>query len=188
MRQARSARLKTHHMVHRFEVHRLDMEVWMNVGTTRMERRDTTTMPPGVGRRRLLDLLLSGSVVAFLAAVFYPVVRYLTPPPIREDVATTAIAAKVTEIKPNAGKVFRFGTKPGIVVRLQSGEWRAFSAVCTHLQCTVQYRDDLERIWCPCHNGQFDLTGRNVSGPPPKPLEAFDVIVKGDDVVVSRRA
>ncbi len=141
-----------------------------------------------VSRRRLLDVLLSGGALAFLGAVFYPVVRYLNPPEVREAVASSVVAAKTTDVKLNDGKIFRFGSKPGILVRLPSGEWRAFSAVCTHLQCTVQYRTDLERIWCPCHNGQFDLTGRNVSGPPPAPLEAYDVIVKGDDVVVSRRA
>ena len=141
-----------------------------------------------IGRRRLLDILLSGSVLTFLASALYPVVRYLTPPKVHEAVASTVVAAKVSEVKPNSGKIFRFGSKPGILVRLPSGDWRAFSAVCTHLQCTVQYRSDFERIWCPCHNGQFDLTGRNVSGPPPKPLEAYDVIVKGEDVVVSRRA
>jgi Rieske Fe-S protein len=103
-------------------------------------------------------------------------------------VSSTVVAAKVSEVPPNGGKIFRFGTKPGILVRLPSGEWRAFSAVCTHLQCTVQYRQDLEQIWCPCHNGHFDLSGKNVSGPPPKPLEAYDVIVKGEDVVVSRHA
>ena len=140
-----------------------------------------------IGRRRLLDVLLSGGVIAFLGAVFYPVTRYLTPPPGREPAASSVTAAGVGELKPNSGKVFRFGSKPGILVRLPSGEWRAFSAVCTHLQCTVQYRADLERIWCPCHNGHFDLTGKNVSGPPPKPLEAFDVVVKGDEVVVVRR-
>jgi Rieske Fe-S protein len=142
----------------------------------------------GLGRRRLLDVLLSGGVVAFLGAVFYPVVRYLTPPAVA-DVATSSVtAATVSEVKPNSGKVFRFGSKPGILVRLPSGEWRAFSAVCTHLQCTVQYRADLESIWCPCHNGHFDLTGKNVSGPPPRPLESYEVVVKGDEVVVVRRA
>ena len=147
-----------------------------------------STPPRDLGRRRLLDVLLSGGVIAFLGSVLYPVVRYLTPPELREAVTTSVVAAKVGEVKPNSGKIFRFGTKPGILLRLPSGEWRAFSAVCTHLQCTVQYREDLERIWCPCHNGQYDLTGRNVAGPPPKPLEAFDVVVKGDDVVVSRHA
>jgi len=141
-----------------------------------------------VSRRRLLDVLLSGGVFAFLGAVFYPVMRYLTPPPEHEVISSTVVAATVGEVKPNSGKIFRFGSKPGLLVRLPSGEWRAFSAVCTHLQCTVQYRSDLEHIWCPCHNGQFDLTGKNVSGPPPKPLEAYDVIVKGDEVAVSRRA
>lgn len=141
-----------------------------------------------LSRRRLLDVLLSGGVLAFLGAVFYPVGRYLTPPKLPEAVSTTVVAANVGDVKPNSGKIFRFGSKPGIVVRLPSGEWRAFSAVCTHLQCTVQYRSDLEQIWCPCHNGHFDLSGRNVSGPPPKPLESYDVIVKGDEVVVSRRA
>ena len=125
--------------------------------------------------------------MAFLAAVFYPVLRYLTPPSAHEEAASSVNAAKVGEVKPNSGKVFRFGSKPGILVRLPSGEWRAFSAVCTHLQCTVQYRADLELIWCPCHNGRFDLTGRNVSGPPPKPLDVYAVNVKGDEVVVARR-
>jgi len=141
-----------------------------------------------VSRRRLLDVLLSGGVIAFLGAVFYPVARYLNPPSVPESAASTAVAARAPDLKPNTGKIFRFGSKPGIVVRLPSGEWRAFSAVCTHLQCTVQYRSDLERIWCPCHNGQFDLTGKNVSGPPPAPLEPYDVNVKGDEVVVSRHS
>jgi len=141
-----------------------------------------------VTRRRLLDVLLSGGIVAFLGAVFYPVARYLTPPKIAEVVTNSVVAAQVSEVKANAGKIFRFGSKPGILVRLPSGEWRAFSAVCTHLQCTVQYRSDLEQIWCPCHNGHFDLSGKNVSGPPPAPLEAYDVSVRGDEVVVSRRA
>ncbi|MFQ5665334.1 MAG: ubiquinol-cytochrome c reductase iron-sulfur subunit [Candidatus Binatia bacterium] len=142
----------------------------------------------GMGRRRLLDVLLSGGVLAFLGTVFYPVARYLTPPKVREVVANTVVATTVSEVKPNSGKIFRFGLHPGILIRLPSGEWRAFSAVCTHLHCTVQYRPDLEQIWCPCHNGHFDLAGKNVSGPPPRPLESYNVIVKGEQVVVSRRA
>ena len=144
--------------------------------------------PHDVSRRSLLDVFLSGGIIAFLGAVFYPVARYLTPPEVAEIATSTVVAAKVAEVTANAGKIFRFGSKPGILVRLPSGEWRAFSAVCTHLQCTVQYRSDLEQIWCPCHNGHFDLFGKNVSGPPPAPLEPYDVNVKGDEVVVSRRA
>ena len=64
----------------------------------------------------------------------------------------------------------------------------AFSAVCTHLNCTVQYRPDLSQIWCACHNGHFDLNGKNVEGPPPRPLEAFAVNARGNQIVVSKGA
>jgi cytochrome b6-f complex iron-sulfur subunit len=141
-----------------------------------------------VSRRNLLDWLLSGSLASLAAAVFYPVVRYVTPPRVTEGVPNSVVAAKVSEVVPNSAKIFRFGSRPGILLRTPSGEWRAFSAVCTHLQCTVQYRPDLERIWCACHNGQFDLSGKNVAGPPPRPLDRFDVAIKGDDVIVSVEA
>jgi Rieske Fe-S protein len=52
----------------------------------------------------------------------------------------------------------------------------------------VQYREDLSRIWCACHNGHFDLSGRNVQGPPPSPLESFVVNVRGEEIVISRDA
>jgi len=81
-----------------------------------------------------------------------------------------------------------FGAEPAIVLRLAGGELRAFTAVCTHLSCTVQYRDDLQQIWCACHNGHYDLSGRNVSGPPPRPLKPYAVNVKGDEIVISRNA
>ena len=93
---------------------------------------------------------------------------------------------KFGELKDNNGKIFKFGSKPGLLVRTADGTYRAFSAVCTHLNCTVQYRDDLHEIWCACHNGLYDLEGRNVSGPPPRPLEVFEVHVQGEDVVVTR--
>jgi Rieske Fe-S protein len=96
------------------------------------------------------------------------------------------VAAKARDLPPGVGKVFRFAGRPALVLRTREGELRAFSAVCTHLQCTVQYRPDLDLIWCACHNGRFDLTGRNVAGPPPRPLEQFAAAVRGEDVVVTR--
>jgi Rieske Fe-S protein len=138
-------------------------------------------------RRRLLDWLLSGSLGTLVAVLLYPVLRYVAPPGQSEAATDAAVVGKVKDFPPNSGRVVRFGTRPAIVVHLQGGEFRAFSAVCTHLQCTVQYRTDLELIWCACHNGRFDLAGRNVAGPPPRPLDPLDVAVRGDDVVVSRK-
>jgi cytochrome b6-f complex iron-sulfur subunit len=140
-----------------------------------------------VTRKRFVDWLLGGASGALALAVAYPVLRYLVPPPIPESAANSVVLPfRATDLPPNSGRIFKFGNKPGLLVRTPTGELRAFSARCTHLDCTVQYRDDLSHIWCACHNGHFDLSGRNIAGPPPAPLPAYEVNVRGDQVVVSR--
>ena len=139
-------------------------------------------------RRKFVNWLLGTSAAGYLAAVVYPIGRYLIPPPAGESSATSVtLPFPPADVANNSRRAFRFGNKPGILVRTESGELRAFSAVCTHLDCTVQYRDDISRIWCACHNGHFDLTGRNVQGPPPRPLDAYDVNVRGEEIVVSKK-
>jgi Rieske Fe-S protein len=140
-------------------------------------------------RRRFVNWFLGTSVGAFLLAVFYPVSRYLVPPTAGESSAgTVTLAIKPEDVRPNTGQIFKFGSRPGILVRTAAGELRAFSAVCTHLNCTVQYRPDFGQIWCACHNGHFDLNGKNVEGPPPRPLETFVVNARGNQIVVSKGA
>ena len=137
-------------------------------------------------RRRTLNAILGGGILGLLGSVFYPVVRFVIPPDRAEAVQSSVVAGKVDELAPNEGKVFRFGSRPGLLVRLSTGEYRAFSAVCAHLQCTVQYRSDLSQIWCACHNGMFNLNGEVLSGPPPAPLEVYKVAMRGDEIVVSK--
>lgn len=143
----------------------------------------------GVTRKGFLDWIMGSSLAGLFVAVLYPVTRYLIPPESRES-ATNSVTLPfaLSDVPSNSGRIFKFGNKPGILIRTASGELRAFSARCTHLDCTVQYRDDLSHIWCACHNGHFDLQGRNISGPPPTPLEPFDVNVRADQIVVSRRS
>jgi Rieske Fe-S protein len=138
-------------------------------------------------RRRLVEILLGGGLVASVASFLYRVLRYLVPPAVPELGGDEVVAAKVGELKLNGSKIFRFGNRPGILILTAEGEYQALSATCTHLGCTVQFRSDLHEIWCACHNGLYDLNGRNISGPPPRPLEAFQVQVRGDEVVVRRK-
>jgi cytochrome b6-f complex iron-sulfur subunit len=142
---------------------------------------------PPVSRRDFAKVLLGGGLLASIAAFLYPVVRYLNPPRTADLGGDSVVAGKVGELKPNSGKIFRFGSRPGLLIRTADGNYRAMSATCTHLSCTVQYREDLREVWCACHNGKYNLDGRNISGPPPRPLEAFDVQVRGDEIFVRRR-
>lgn len=137
-------------------------------------------------RRTFLDVLIKLSGAALGAFVVYPIARYLVPPRIPEAATRRVVAAKVDELKPGSFKTFPFGSEPGILIRLPNGDYRAFSAVCQHLGCTVQYRSDKQAIWCACHNGLYDLEGRVVSGPPPRPLDHYDVHVVGDEVLVEK--
>jgi cytochrome b6-f complex iron-sulfur subunit len=148
------------------------------------------TLEPGPSRRGFINWFLCTSAGAFLVSVLYPLSRYLIPPEAGESTAGTVTLADVKPdaVKANTGQIFKFGSRPGILVRTPTGDLRAFSAVCTHLNCTVQYRPDLTQIWCACHNGHYDLNGKNVSGPPPRPLEAYTVNVRGNQVVVSKSA
>jgi cytochrome b6-f complex iron-sulfur subunit len=146
--------------------------------------------PSGFDRRRFLDALLAVGFVSTAAAMAYPVARFLIPPPSGEPATENAVAGRAIALKPNSAAIFKFGSRPGIVVRTADGDVRAFSAVCTHLDCTVQFKSDTAQFWCACHNGMYDLGGNVVSGPPPRGLEKFVVNIRGEgddaEIVVSR--
>lgn len=138
-------------------------------------------------RRGIVGWLLGGGIFASLASFLYPVFRFMTPPQLAEASVNEVIAGKIQEFKVNAGRIVKFGSTPALLIRLGDGEWRAYSGICTHLNCTVQYQESGRQIWCACHNGFYDINGKVVSGPPPRPLEEFTVRVRGDEVVLSRR-
>jgi Rieske Fe-S protein len=139
-----------------------------------------------VSRRGFLDVVLAAGAGGLSLAAVYPVSRYIFPPESGEaSVSSVVLSLKPADIPAGTGQIFKFGTRPGIIVRTAEGQLRAFSAICTHLSCTVQYREDLQHIWCACHNGHYDLNGRNIAGPPPASLTAFDVKVRGDQILVS---
>ena len=147
----------------------------------------------GIGRRRLLDWFLGSSLGALLAVILYPVARFLNPPEV-ETVATNEADAGVAndpDFVEKGYKIVQFGTEPVIVIRVSEADFRAFSAVCTHLACIVEYGKRTQHITCNCHNGQFNLRGQVVGGPPPRPLPPFSVhlVAQGGGaprVIVSR--
>jgi len=157
-------------------------------------------------RRAWLVRSLTGAISATVVAIFYPVVCFLRPRKATVSGALDVVAPfKVNELPDAPGNPFNFGGKPCLVVltpegakrraagqRLQSDDVRAFNALCTHVDCTVKYRPDRADIFCSCHDGIYDLNGKNVAGPPPRPLEMYKVTLRGDlgkeEIVVSRMA
>lgn len=138
-------------------------------------------------RRGFIKSLLGVGLTGFLASIFYPVLMYLIPPKQRDITVSSVSAGSLSDFDEERSKIIRFGHKPVLVIKTEKDDFRAFSAICTHLDCTVQYRNDLGVIWCACHNGKFDLNGRNISGPPPRPLDVYSVAIKNEEVIISKK-
>jgi cytochrome b6-f complex iron-sulfur subunit len=141
-------------------------------------------MPPN--RRQFINTLLGGGLIGWLGSVLYPIISYLNPPKTPEANVQTVKAGSAPDFPINTSQIIKFGRKPVLLIRTESGEFRAFTATCTHLDCIVQYRTDLKQIWCACHNGLYDLKGRNISGPPPRPLDEFVVNIVDQEIHVTK--
>jgi cytochrome b6-f complex iron-sulfur subunit len=139
-----------------------------------------------IDRRKFINIILGGGFLGWMASIFYPVISFLKPPHIPEANINSIKAGLVGDFPPNTSQILKFGRKPVILIRTDSGNFIAFEATCTHLDCIVQYRDDTKQILCACHNGIYDLKGRNVSGPPPRPLDELSVNIIQDEIVVSK--
>lgn len=138
-------------------------------------------------RRGWINWLLGTAVGATLLSFVYPVLRYLVPPETSEpSLSEFELDLKASDVRANSGRIVPIGGKPVLLLKNAAGELSALTATCTHLDCTVQYRADRSDVWCACHNGTYDLKGRNVSGPPPRPLTPLEVYVRGEKIVIKR--
>jgi len=139
-----------------------------------------------IDRRKFLNTLLGLGGIGGILSVFYPVFSYLIPPKSSEPKVNSVKAGMNSAFPANSSKIIKFGRKPVILIKTEDNQYKALSASCTHLDCIVQYKQDTKQIWCACHNGTYDLNGRNLSGPPPKPLEEYDVKIVKDEIIITK--
>lgn len=128
-------------------------------------------------RRRFLDWIIGLAGMAWLGSVLYPVLRYLRPLPSRGAGGPVTLSEEsLADVRGKQGyAVLREAGTRILVLQDPAGELAAYSAICTHEACTVQYLPGEEIIWCACHNGRFALDGSVISGPPPRPLPRYTV-------------
>jgi len=136
-------------------------------------------------RRSFLNWLIGAGLLGWAASVLYPVLRYLRP---LGDVGAGGPVKLTKEEVATLGKshfvIARTGTRK-IIVFEAGGELHALDAKCTHEGCTVQFVPGDSLVWCACHNGKFDLDGRVLSGPPPRPLTKWLATRDGEDVTLT---
>lgn len=144
-----------------------------------------TDEPAKPERRAFLDLLLTGGLAVWGTAMAVPTAFYLWPARSGSGRDVTVSAGPAKDFAVGTAKMLQAEGRPVLVIRISEEVFRAFSPICTHLGCLVKWDAAARNILCPCHAGVFDAEGRNVSGPPPRPLDAYPVSVVGEDVVVN---
>jgi menaquinol-cytochrome c reductase iron-sulfur subunit len=140
-------------------------------------------------RRQILKALIAGINGLIAATLAVPVLGYLLTPLLRKTGAAGWIAlGPVADFRgPEPQRVeFRYTSQVGytaesvhafayVIIPSAGEEPLVLSPVCTHMGCNVLWSADKQRFMCPCHGGQYLADGRNVAGPPPRPLERFPV-------------
>ena len=141
-----------------------------------------------MGRRRFLTYLLSFSILATLGGVLAPIISYLWPSYSQASAGRRdpVQIGTVADFSVGKGKVVAVSDKPVIVVNTDQGGLRAFSAICTHLGCIVEWDQSRQFIVCPCHDALFNaVNGAVVSGPAPSALAQLKVTQRDDAIYVS---
>ena len=137
-----------------------------------------------LSRRKFLNSLLGGWVIAFFSTLIYPVIKFVFPP-YREPDEVILPFAEFKNMPLYSARNFSWGSKPGILLKKENG-FEAFIGVCTHFDCNVTWLPEKRKFFCACHEGWYDENGINIAGPPPAPLQKLIVEIKGKNIIIKR--
>jgi cytochrome b6-f complex iron-sulfur subunit len=134
---------------------------------------------PFFTRRQFIQLALAG-----VGAAWAGVLLQLKLFPL-ETITQEArpVVFPLAELPVGSAKPVSYDGQNAILLRTPESI-KAFSLVCTHLGCLVQWQESRGEFYCPCHDGRFDSFGEAIAGPPTVPLEEFPVRVEGESVIV----
>lgn len=150
-----------------------------------------------LSRREFLKAAILGIGGFISAAIGLPGLGYIAGPALNEDKTDAWIQLGPTsKIEPGTPSLFsaRIERKTGwisnveeILVYVYTEDGRAYAAmsnICTHLGCRVRWIENQEQFICPCHNGVFDKQGNVLAGPPPRPLDQYEVKVEQEQIFI----
>jgi cytochrome b6-f complex iron-sulfur subunit len=133
-------------------------------------------------RRQFLGIAWATSLVGLFGQAGAALFEFFKPRVEPGGFGSKVIAGQLEEFQPGTMSHVRKGRF--YISRLEDGGMLALWHRCTHLGCTVPWRDDEGRFHCPCHSSIFTPTGEVVSGPAPRPLDLFPIEVVDGQVVV----
>ncbi len=155
---------------------------------------------PVLDRRGFVSIVSSvlGSMMA--AIVGLPVIGYFISPAFKKTKSDNWISLGQLENYPTGSPTMfnftqttingweRSSKSYGVFVLRSSGTAvEVLSDVCTHLSCRVNWNEETQEFACPCHAAFFDRNGKVKSGPPPRPLDRYEIKLEGDQLFIHLR-
>lgn len=134
-----------------------------------------------ISRRKLIGYAWIGAGAVVIGELIFGTLAFLWPRKKEGKGEKVFIAGKAGDFR--VGEVVSFRKERIFVERSEQG-FLAFSAVCTHLNCVVNWNEMLKRFECPCHGAKFNRYGEVLEGPPPRPLDLYKLQIVEDKVVI----
>ncbi len=152
-----------------------------------------------VTRRKFLGYLIGGISGLIGVIVAVPVIGYFLSPIWRKQSRMFTLIASVSDIPVDQPTFVTYEerirdgwyittlSKGAWVVNKDGKELIVFDPRCTHLNCPYYWDKKIQIFQCPCHDGEFDISGDVIGGPPPRPLDRLEFVVENGDILVSDR-
>ncbi len=161
------------------------------------EMQEAATPDEDVSRRTFLATVTWAIGALLGAALGIPAVAYIVGPALRREEAQEWIpVGSTSKVELGTPTLFKANVvrKTGWITDEQElsvylltedgRDYVAMSNICTHLGCRVRWIDDQGQFFCPCHNGIFAKDGSVLEGPPPRPLDRYDVKVEEGTIYI----
>jgi cytochrome b6-f complex iron-sulfur subunit len=143
--------------------------------------RKSMTDKKTISRRKLLIYAWIGAAAVVIGELIVGTFAFLWPRKTQGKGEKLFIAGKVNDFK--VGEVVYFRKEKTFILRLEGG-FMAFSAICPHLSCMVNWNETLKKFECPCHGAKFDRNGEVLKGPPPRPLDLYKLLIVEEKLVI----
>jgi Rieske Fe-S protein len=150
-----------------------------------------------VDRRSFMKTAIAGIGGFVGVALGIPAIAYVISPAKKSDVSQDWIRlGSISKVEVGTPTLFKTTVeqKTGWIVNEQEisvyiltqdgRNYIALSNICTHLGCRVRWIDEKDLYFCPCHNAEFDKEGLVVAGPPPRPLDRYEVKVENNQIFI----
>lgn len=154
-----------------------------------------------ISRREFLNRFVMAAAGVVAAAIAVPLIGYFVTPSFARKGAETAIPVASTSSIPAGAPTFvtyqqtiQDGwvtgpeTMAAWIVTTNGSDFTVFEPHCPHLGCLYAWNPGLQEFECPCHASIFDINGKVLAGPAPRPLDQIPFRIENGQIVLLKAA